>query len=121
MLTGTGSDERLELRREAEDKARRLLDDFAGTMTEEQARGALQVVQPDFVKGKHTHDKLTPAFMGQTANGLVANLEKFNAWTARIWKGSDEESAAALATMLTDRKALPSAGTAYPTMLGVPA
>jgi 5-methylcytosine-specific restriction protein B len=35
QLTETGADERLERRREAEDEARRLLDDFAGTMTEE--------------------------------------------------------------------------------------
>jgi len=117
LLNETGSDERLELRREAEDKARRLLDDFAGVMTEAQARELFKLFNADFDKGKRTRDRFTPAFMGQTANGLVTHLEKFNFWTARMWKGSDEESAAALATLLTDRKALPSAGTAYPTML----
>jgi hypothetical protein len=42
----------------------------------------LKLFNEDFDKGKRKHDRFVPAFIGQTANVLVANLEKFNSWTA---------------------------------------
>lgn len=59
----------------------------------------------------------SPAFVGQTANALVGNLDVFNSWTDRVWNGTEESAAAAVGEVLSDRKALPSAGTSYPTML----
>lgn len=107
-------DDRLELRREAEDQARKLLDQFAGKMTEEQVRSLFKLFNAD--KGSNT--RFSPGFGGQTANGLVANLDAFNSWTAQIWTGADDPAAvAAVGELLSDRKALPSAGTSYPTML----
>jgi hypothetical protein len=110
-------DTRLEVRRETEDQARKLLDESAGSMTEQQARDLFRLFNTDFNNGKRVYSRLMPAFVGQTANGLLANLDAFSHWTARLWKGSEEEAMAAVDELLSDRKALPSAGTSYPTML----
>jgi MoxR-like ATPase len=113
----TEVDGRLELRRQAEDEARKLLNDFAGSMTEIQVRTLFKLFNADFDGGKRTQTRFSPAFVGQTANALVTDLLAFNSWTGRVWHGSDDEAAAAISELLSDRKALPSAGTAYPTML----
>jgi hypothetical protein len=110
-------DARLDVRRETEDQARKLLDELAGRMSEQQARELFKLFNTDLNKGKRVYYRLTPAFVGQTANGLIANLDAFNHWTARLWNGSDEEAKAAVGELLSDRKTLPSAGTSYPTML----
>jgi MoxR-like ATPase len=110
-------DTRLEVRRETEDQARKLLDESAGHMTEQQARDLFRMFNTDFGNGKRVYSRLMPAFVGQTANGLLANFDAFNEWTARLWKESEEEAAAAADQLLADRKLLPSAGTSYPTML----
>jgi MoxR-like ATPase len=109
-------DERLEVRRETEDQARKLLDEFAGSMSEQQARELFKLFNTDFNKGKRVYYRLTPAFVGQTANGLLENLDAFNQWTARLWQ-EEEHATAAVGELLSDRKLLPSAGTSYPTML----
>jgi AAA domain (dynein-related subfamily)/EVE domain len=110
-------DARLELRREAEDEARKLLDEFAGQMTEGQARALFKLFNGDFHKGRRSQSRFLPAFVGQTANALVANLQEFNRWTARIWKESEETAIAAVGELLANRKTLPSSGSSYPTML----
>ncbi len=86
-------------------------------MSEQQARELFKLFNTDFNKGKRVYYRLTPAFVGQTANGLVENLDAFNQWTARLWRGTEEEATAAVGELLSDRKLLPSAGTSYPTML----
>jgi MoxR-like ATPase len=110
-------DTRLEVRRETEDQARNLLDEFAGSMSEQQVRDLFRLFNTDFNNGKRVYSRLMPAFVGQTANGLVSNLGALNQWTARLWNGDEEEAIAAAGDLLSDRKALPSAGTSYPTML----
>ena len=86
-------------------------------MSEQQARELFRLFNTDFNNGKRVYSRLTPAFVGQTANGLIAYLDGFNHWTARVWNGTEEEATAAVGALLSDRKALPSAGTSYPTML----
>lgn len=115
-LAEAGND-RLELRRQTEDQARKLLDESAGNMTEEQVRKLFKLFNADFRNGKRNDTRFSPAFVGQTANGLVANLENFNSWTGRVWTGEHDAALAAVGELLSDRKALPSAGTSYPTML----
>jgi MoxR-like ATPase len=110
-------DDRLEVRRQTEDQARKLLDDTSGQMTEAQARELLKLFNVDFNKGRRYATRFSPAFVGQTANALVANLGALNDWTSRLWNGTEEEGAVALGELLSDRKKLPSAGTSYPTML----
>ena len=112
-----GGHDRLETRRTSEDRARRLLDDHAGELSEGELRELLRLFNVDFDKGKPAANRFTPGFTGSIANGLVAHLDLLNHWTRLIWRGTDEESAGAVAQLLGDRKALPSAGVSYPTML----
>ena len=86
-------------------------------MTEEQVRALFKLFNADFSKGKQVQTRFSPAFVGQTANGLVDHLEALNLWTSRIWNGSEEESRAAAGELLGNRKLLHSAGTSYPTVL----
>lgn len=116
LLTDWG-DERLEARRESEDQARRLLDEFAGEMNEDQARTLFSFFNADRLHGKVRHDRFSPAFVGQTANALVNDLPNFNSWTRRLWADSGEERNSAIAELLANRKLLPSAGTSYPSLL----
>ena len=115
-LTAAG-DDRVEARRAAEDQARRLLDDHAGRMTEDQLRELLRLFNADSKEGKPNAGRFSPGFGGHVANGLAAHLDAVNAWTERIWGGADVEAAAAVDQLLVDRKAVPSAGVSYPTML----
>ena len=110
-------DTRLEVRRETEDQARKLLDESAGHMTDQQAMDLFRLFNTDFSNGKHVFNRFQPAFVGHTANGLTSNLDLLNQWTNRLWKGSEEAAIAAAGELLSNRKALPSAGTSYPTML----
>ena len=110
-------DDRLERRRQTEAQARKLLDDSAGHMTEEQARTLLKLFNADWNKGRRNDTRFSPAFVGHTANLLVGNLEAFNDWTGRLWEGTEEEADEAVGQLLADRKLLPAGGTSYPTML----
>jgi len=110
-------DDRLEARRAAEDQARRLLNDHAGHMSENQLRELLRLFNADSNEGKPAGSRFTPGFSGHIANGLAAHLDAVNLWTERIWGGVDVEVAAAVDQLLVDRTAVPSAGVSYPTML----
>jgi AAA domain (dynein-related subfamily)/EVE domain len=105
----------VEARRDAEDQARAVLDASAGQMDEQQLRALLKLFNADSHLGKRYQTRFSPAFVGATANGLVANLDRVNSWTERLWRGS--EAARRLGELLEDRKLLPSSGTSYPTML----
>lgn len=107
----------IETRRAAEDQARALLDDSAGTMDDRQLRELLKLFNADSHKGRRYQTRFSPAFVGATANGLAANIEKVNAWTRRLWRDSEEDAFEAIRELLDDRKLLPSSGTSYPTML----
>jgi hypothetical protein len=109
--------ESLETRRQSEDEARKLLDESAGEMSEEQARRLFQLFNADSDHGKPRSWRFTPAFVGQTANALIADLDNFNHWTQRLWNGPDDEAVEAVGELLADRRLLPSAGTSHPTML----
>ena len=116
-VVSEAGDDRLETRRQSEDQARKLLDESAGHMTQEQARALFELLNTDSKHGKLKRDRFSPAFVGQTANALISDLENFNSWTGKMWKGSEEERASAIGALLEDRKLLPSAGTSYPSML----
>jgi AAA domain (dynein-related subfamily)/EVE domain len=107
----------IETRRAAEDQARALLDESAGRMKEPQLRELLKLFNADSHRGRRYQSRFSPAFVGATANGLAANLDKVNAWTERLWGDGQEGATAAIGELLADRKLLPSSGTSYPTML----
>jgi hypothetical protein len=106
----------LETRRDAEDRARTLLDESGGKMSEQELRAMLALFNEDSHKGKLYQTRFSPAFVGATANGLVANLELLNDWTGKLWLDG-ESSVDAVGELLADHKLLPHAGTSYPTML----
>lgn len=110
------TDERLAARRESEDAARRLLDSSAGSMSEAEVRELLRLFNADY-HGKPVASRFAPAFVGFTANGLVAHLDDLNAYVRRIWQGSEEEANSAAGELLEDRRKLPSAGSTFPSML----
>ena len=110
-------DERVEARRQADDEARRLLDQRAGSMSEPEVRELLRLFNVDYNKGRAIGTRFSPAFVGQTAKALVSNLERLNSWTARLWRDPTDDAAAAVDQLLSDRRKLPSAGTSYPSML----
>jgi MoxR-like ATPase len=105
----------IETRRDAEDQARAQLDASAGDMDDKQLRELLKLFNADSHKGKRYQTRFSPAFVGATANGLAANLDRVNSWTRRLWRGS--EAAGVIGELLDDRKLLPSSGTSYPSML----
>ena len=86
------TDERLEARRETEDQARRLLTRAAGSMSEADLRGLFPTLQRRLPQRKPAAARFAPAFVGYSANGLVAHLADLNQYVARIWTGTDEEA-----------------------------
>jgi|GEM_PF-907235 len=107
----------IETRRAAEDQARSLLDDAAGKMDDRRLRDLLRLFNADSHKGRRYQTRFSPAFVGATANGLAANLDKVNEWTSRLWRSAEEDAFEAIGELLADRRLLPSSGTSYPTML----
>lgn len=107
----------IEVRRDAEDRARAALDATAGKMDEQQLRALLRLFNSDSYRGVRFENRFLPAFVGATANGLVKHLDKTNEWTRRLWQASDDDARAVIGEMLEDRRLLPFAGTTYPTML----
>lgn len=107
----------IEVRRDAEDRARAALDSTAGEMDEQHLRGLLRLFNADSYKGVRYETRFSPAFVGASANGLVKHLDKVNEWTRRLWQASDDEARAVIGELLADRGLLPFAGTSYPTML----
>jgi len=107
----------LEARRDAEDRARTQLDRAAGDMDEQELRALLALFNEDSHRGKRYQSRFSPAFVGATANGLVANPLLLNDWTANLWKRNEADAVGIAGSLLADRKLLPHSGTSYPTML----
>lgn len=101
------SDDRLQARRASEDQARALLEDNAGSMSEQQFREMLRLFNLDFHDGKPAGGRFGTGFTGHTANGLVAHLDLVNDFTRRVWRGSDGDAIAAANGVLSNRKSLP--------------
>ena len=57
-------DDRHETRRQSEDQARKLLDESAGHMTQEQGRALFALVNTDSQHGKLKRNRFSPAFLG---------------------------------------------------------
>jgi EVE domain len=114
----SGLDEtRLETRRTSEQEARELLDRSAGAMTESDFNQLFKLLNSDFYRGRSHLNRLSPAFIGQTGQNLLADLARLNSWTDRIWRGSEGEALEAVGELLANRGLLPGAGTSYPTIL----
>src|SRR5690349_824213 len=76
----------VESRRQAEQRARELLDRSAGTMTLEQALELGRLFNTGEWGGAVKHNRFTPAFVGATMSRVVDPLDEFNQWTERLWR-----------------------------------
>ncbi len=104
-------------RRDAEQQARELLDDRAGTMTEDDALELGRLLNSGSWDGRPMRNRFAPMFQGGAIAKLTADLDRFNAVTAGLWRGSDEEALSALDRIYKDHSTLPSAGRSYPSIL----
>ena len=112
--------ERTQVRRDADDEARALLNRSAGNMTEPELRELFRLFNVDYANGRRQANRFTPAFMAPAANAHVSNIANFNMWTGRIWNGSIDEAVAAVDELLADHNNLPKAGLDIPLDADVP-
>ncbi|MFF5288774.1 McrB family protein [Paractinoplanes globisporus] len=107
----------VESRRRAEQQARELLDEFAGTMTADQALELGRLFNTGEWGGAMKHNRFTPAFVGATMSRVIDPLDQFNQWTERLWRRPIDESLSYVDEILKNVSAFPGAGRSYPTML----
>jgi uncharacterized protein (DUF2461 family) len=98
------------VRQEAEDSACRMLDQFAGRMTIEQAYELGRTFNTDSKGGEIRYDRFAPAFHGATMLRVVENLELFNQQVRRLWSSDEAKAVEALDELLRDPHAFPGAG-----------
>lgn len=79
------------VRQEAEDSARRMLDQFAGRMTVEHAYELGRTFNTDSKGGEIRYDRFAPAFHGATMLRVVENLDLFNQQVRRLWSSDEAE------------------------------
>lgn len=104
-------------RQEAEDEARRLLDQVVGHMTEAQAQELGRILNRHSRGGTMRHDRFVPALSTPLINQMVADLDRFNELTLRLWKGSEEEALATADRIFREPSTLPGSGRSYPSIL----
>lgn len=105
------------VRQEAEDGARRMLDQFAGRMTAEQAFELGRTFNTDSKGGELRYDRFAPAFHGATMQRVVEHLELFNEQVRRLWSTDEDEAVQALDEILRDPHTFPGAGRSLPSVL----
>ena len=110
------SPERIAARCQAEDEARKLLEDNLGRFDDEMMHRFLRLINTDFYEGQPRHDRFAPGFLGSIAKELVANLASFNDWSVRIWQ-SPESDLYDLLDKFWEQKAVPGAGISLPTTM----
>ncbi|HEX5200507.1 McrB family protein [Paractinoplanes rhizophilus] len=104
-------------RRSAEQRARELLNQSAGTMTLDQALELGRLFNTGEWDGVTHYNRFSPAFVGATMSRVVDPLDEFNQWTERLWRRPIDESLTFVDQILKNAQAFPGAGRSYPTML----
>jgi hypothetical protein len=110
-------DEHVSARREAEDEARKLLDEKAGGMTIEDAAALGRFFNTDSRDGVVRHDRFAPAFHGATLQKVVDDLDTFNLQMGRLWSLAEDASLVALDEILKEPAVFPGAGRSLSTTL----
>lgn len=110
-------EERIRAREAAENHAVALLDQYAGDMSEEQARELCEYFSRDFHRGQERRNRFSPAFVGSHVQKLVSDMDAFNDLTRRMWRGSIDEGLAAVDEVLRASATLPGAGRSYATII----
>lgn len=107
---------RVEVRREAEAEARKLIESKLGALRPEDLRRLFELVNRDWSRGKPKRNRFSPGFVGRFVTDAIASLEAFNRWVARIWGASTEEVPAVL-DAFWEAKEIRGAGRGLPTAL----
>ncbi len=104
-------------RQDAEQDARDLLNEHAGSMTKDQALGLLRLFNKGVYGSVMRSNRFSPAFVGASSEKLVEPINEFNEWTEQLWTGSEPEVLAAVDRILKDPSVLPGSGRSFVTML----
>ena len=102
---------------EGEDAAKQILDSSAGSMTREQALELGRQANKSYWDGKTTYARFGLAFRGGAWALAVKDMDRFNAFTARMWRGTEEEALRAFGDVMRDAQVMPGAGSTYPSLL----
>lgn len=105
--------ERIAVRQQAEQRARDMLTRLAGKMTEADARAFFKLVTRDWQDGRERQDRFAMGFTGNLVHQMVADMDVFNRWTARLWTADDVQ--AVLADF--EREPLRGGGISFPTLI----
>jgi len=107
---------RIAHRREAEARARAFLEKHLGTMTPDEFREFLQIVNADLWAGKARTDRYSPAFSAVWVNDLLQSLDAINDWSRRLWQAPDSELPDVLSQFWAE-KPIHGAGYSLPTLV----
>lgn len=104
-------------RRDAEDEARRFLNERLGTMSTEDIINLGRLFNEHEKAGQVRHDRFTPGFTGAIMAKLGRNPKRFNQNLLPLWRGTVEDALKTLGWMVADRSVLPGAGSSLPSFL----
>ncbi|MFW6031354.1 MAG: DUF2461 family protein [Myxococcota bacterium] len=115
-LLDTVSQETIAAREAAEREARELIESKLGTMTSEDLRHLLELLNRDVNDGRVMANRFSPAFTGSSANKICERPEEANRWIERLWRASEQEVPRVLEEFW-EAKELPGSGRSFPTAI----
>lgn len=98
----------------AEDEARALLESKPGTFSEADMREFFRLLNTDYYKGSAKANRFSPAFVGHSANQIIAHLDAANRWIRRLWE-ADEKHIGQVLDEFWASDEVPFAGRTFPT------
>ncbi|MET7879878.1 AAA family ATPase [Micromonospora profundi] len=104
-------------RRDAEEMARRFINEHLGFMTTEHIIELGRLFNQHEKAGRTRFDRFTPGFTGAIMAKLGRNPRRFNQTLLPLWRGSIEDALKVLGQMFRDRSILPGAGSSLPSFL----
>ncbi|WP_432049911.1 McrB family protein [Verrucosispora sp. NA02020] len=104
-------------RRDAEDAARRFINEHLGFMTTEHIIELGRLFNQHEKAGRTRFDRFTPGFTGAIMAKLGRNPRRFNQALLPLWRGSIDDALKVLGQMFRDRSILPGAGSSLPSFL----
>jgi 5-methylcytosine-specific restriction protein B len=107
---------RISVRKEAETKARNLLNSKAGGFVENDLREFFKLINKDYWKDKVQNNRFQMAYVGKNVNELVKQLGIVNEWIVRLWEASESEIEK-LFDRFYSQNPIKNAGTAFPSVI----